>query len=193
MKVVSRIGSRKHTVLKNWRLAGARAEKGLSYKALAEAVGRSSHYVSAIELLLTPGRRDVRENIAKVLDQPVDYLFPDTIVIASRGKQDVYSRLERDKRINAAYRNIPVEYDNEVEETEFRQKVNERLGWMLQELPDSEKKNIEDYYFKGLTQEEIGKRRRRTTQSVSASLASALEKLRLLARLKKLDNLYYDK
>jgi|WetSurMetagenome_2_1015567.scaffolds.fasta_scaffold63192_3 transcriptional regulator with XRE-family HTH domain len=75
--------------IKNYRLAQARVESGMTVEILAELVGVSKPAMGSYESLRSRPDKIKQKKISEVLGRPVEYLFPEGYEL-SRMKRDAY-------------------------------------------------------------------------------------------------------
>lgn len=118
--------------VKNYRLVRARITKNLSGKDLAKKAGVSRSKYNTIEHLMVCPRKEVKEKIARILDEDLEYLFPEKLEpyygnkYAKKSK-DVLDNLER---VELDLKKIidNRDYEKQRELTDLNEQIMEILG-----------------------------------------------------------------
>lgn len=152
----------------NSRLVDARKAKGFTQPTLAALVGRPVYYISGIENLRILPSNQLMMELSDVLEQPVHYLFPYSLIQAIKAGVFEVRTAEISPphlsyltdRVNAGLLSDGGDGAQEIEDEMDRALLEERIDEVLHELTERQRRVIELRFGlkdgKERTLEEIG-------------------------------------
>ena len=199
LKLVRKYDSSKENFIKNFRLKRARIAKKFTERDLARKAGITEQNYYTIEGLVSYPSSKTKQDIANVLNQDPEYLFPERFREYSFDKyreshsQDVLDNLNR---VEFDFEQIedPVNYEGVIDKILDSASLNNKIMELLKTLKYREAELIKDRFgFRAnYSLREAAKKYKVSPERIRQIEAKAIRKLQHPVRMKELIGFYRD-